>query len=263
MSTTHLKKQVKNSFVVFQNTKEIYLPNLCLICGKETENRIEKTKIGTYTYGKDYKKDYHFKLPICDDCNFNIKLKSGISSKRGIFLILGPIIGVSLAILLYFLTYAIILSIAVVVISILLPLVMYRAYIKPKIKLPKFFQIDINSKEDLVQFQFLNENYADFVKKINFEKNREKEETETMEKTPPLDTDETDVERTLKGDFNNEPSPKDSIKSPININGEIMDGYLEKIMQESPTITKKCPKCGSAIKPEWKFCIFCSEMIKE
>ncbi len=33
--------------------------------------------------------------------------------------------------------------------------------------------------------------------------------------------------------------------------------------KEIHSVSKKCPKCGSTLKPSWKFCVFCSEVIKD
>ena len=91
-----VKKIMKNvsfdNIVKFQDIEEFYLPKNCVICGDETENRIEKSEYGSYTTSKDYKKIYKFELPICEECNSKVNLKAG---KSGVIIVLSVILGIT------------------------------------------------------------------------------------------------------------------------------------------------------------------------
>lgn len=132
-----MKNIVNENIVEFQNIEEFYFPKNCIVCGVETENRIERTQLGSFTNIKEYKKDYRFKLPVCKDCNANINLKAG---KSVIIILLGVLLGICLGILLYYLTYTILLSIAVFIVLVIFPYLSYRAKIRPRIKLSEFMQ---------------------------------------------------------------------------------------------------------------------------
>jgi len=311
--------------VKFQGINEFYFPKNCIICSEETENRIEKSEYGSYTSTKDYKKDYKFKLPICDVCNSNINLKAG---KSGIILLLSVILGISLGIIVYYLTYSIILSVAVFIVLFIFPFVNYRAKIRPRIKLSDFLLVKVIPNEELVQFTFFNKDYARYVNKINSEKieaerikaekiKAEKIEAERIEaerieaerikaeriKAEKIKAEKIEAERIevakIKAEkieaeiIKEKEKPETVEKTPtiaigksdelIQAKNFIVDGNIatnsvipltkdiSKIMEltEIPAIkeihlvTKKCPKCGSELKPNWKYCVFCSEVIKD
>ena len=254
-------KNISNENTVeFQDIEEFYFPKNCMICGDETENRIEKSEYGSYTSTKDYKKDYKFKLPICDECNSKINLKAG---KRGIILLLSILLGISLGIMVYYLTYTIILSVAVFTILFIFPYLSYRAKIRPRIKLSDFLQMKVIPNEELVQFTFINKEYARYVNKINSEKIKEKEKSETVEKTPPLATGKKDEPIPAKESIVDGNIATNSVKPPTKDISKIKEETEVPIIKEIHPVTKKCPKCGSDLKPSWKFCVFCSEVIND
>jgi len=321
--------------IKFQDIEEFYLPENCLICGDETENRIEKSEYGSYTSTKDYKKNYKFKLPICDECNSNINLKAG---KSGIILWLSVILGISLGIMVYYLTYSLILSVAVFTVLFIFPFLKYRAKIRPRIKLSDFLHMKVIPNEELVQFTFINKDYAKFVNKINserikakkieaerieaerieaerieaerieterieterieaerieterieterieaerieterieaerieaerFEAERikEKEKSETVEKTPTLATGKLNEPIQAKNPIVDGAIVMNSVIPPTKDISKIKELIEIPAIKEIHSIKKKCPKCGFDLNPEWKFCASCSEKIDE
>ncbi|MFW9822590.1 MAG: hypothetical protein ACFFE4_06630 [Candidatus Thorarchaeota archaeon] len=341
-----MMKNVSNeNRVQFRNFDEIYFPKNCVICANETESHIEKSEYGSYISTKDYKKDYKFKLPVCNQCKSNINLKAGSS---GALLLLGVLLGIILGFVSYFLTYSIILSIAILAVLFIFPFLKYRAKIRPRIKLNDYFLMNVNPNQETVQFTFHNKEYAQFVNKINLEKMKEKEEKEKerleklaqekkererleklaqeeqerkrleklaqeeqerkrleklaqeeqeRKRLEKLAQEEQERERleklALKEEKNgdtliiedptpNIPDQKEKIvlspksehmeEKPLELTEiplmNIIDDKKEdiKILEKipiSPPVIKKCPKCGSNVKPEWKFCVFCSEILKD
>ena len=285
--------------VRFRDIEEFYLPKNCLICGDETENRIEKSEYGSYTSTKDYKNNYKFKLPICDECNSNINLKAG---KSGIILWLSVIFGIILGIMVYYLTYSIILSVAVFIVLFIFPYLNYRAKIRPRIKLSDFLHMKVIPNENLVQFTFFNNEYARYVNKINSEKieaeriEAERIEAERIEaeriKAERIKAEIIEVKKLEEEKIKEIKKSETVEKIPTLVNGKsygpiqaknfIVDGNIAAnsvipptkdisksleltdipAIKEIPPVTKKCPKCGSELKPSWKFCVFCSEIIK-
>ncbi|NHK33059.1 MAG: hypothetical protein FK730_17050 [Asgard group archaeon] len=251
-----MKNALNDNIVKFHNIEEFYFPRNCMICGDKTENYIEKTEYGSFTGTRDYKKDYKFKLPVCSSCNANINLKAG---KSRILLLMGFLFGISFGILLYYLTYTILLSITVFIILVIFPYLSYRAKIRPRIKLNDFMQMKVIPNEDLVQFNFKNKHYANYVNKINQEniKEKEKEKSERIEKeilNPPERKEE--LTSTTEPNLDGESFPN----STIFPNKEVIE---PKSVDNINPVAKKCPKCGNNIEPGWKFCVSCSEVIKD
>lgn len=197
-----MKKSFSSNPLNFQNIEEIYFPSNCLICGDETEKRFERTAYGSFIGTKDFKKDYYFKLPVCEKCTIKINLKTGLSSKAGIILFLSSLCGISLSILFYFITYSILLSIAIFTVLIVFPYIHYKAYIKPKIKLSDFFQLKINSNGEIIQFNIKNSQFANFVNKINSDRQKEKAKSDNAEKTNSISADIDKVSKDPKEDNN-------------------------------------------------------------
>lgn len=286
--------------VEFQDIDEFYLPKNCMICGTETENRIEKSEYGSYTSNKDYKKNYKLKLPVCEDCNSKINLKAG---KSGIILFLGVLLGIILGIIVYYLSYSIILSIAIFTVLFIFPYLKYKAKVRPRIKLSDFLSMKVIPNEEIVQFTFLNKEYAKYVNKINSEKIKaekikaekikaekikvekieaekikEKEKSETVEKTPTIATGKSDETTQVRKSIvdgsiamNSVILPTKEIKKieelteipPIKERSKFKELIEIPPIKEIQPVTKKCPKCGSDLKPSWKFCVFCSEVIND
>ena len=239
----------------FKGIDEVYFPKNCMICGEETENRIENTNLGSFTSTKEYKKDYKIKLPVCNRCDENINLKAG---KNGVILFMGFILGISLGILIFYLTYTILLSIAVFIVLVTFPYLSYRTKIKPRIKLSDFMQMKVIPNEELVLFSFKDKQYANYVYTINQDHLKEKEKTENIKEEIPKTSERKEDLPSKTGtsqieeDFSN-------IKEFPN-----KDIYAPKVVNDVNIInpqTKLCPKCGHELKPGWKFCVSCSEPI--
>ena len=152
-----MKIYANEKTIKLQGVDEVFFPKNCIVCGKETENRIIKTHSGSFTRIKEYKKDYTFKLPVCKECNANFNLKAG---KSGVILFMGIISGISLAFLIYYLTYTLLLSIAVFTVLVIFPFLSYRAKIKPRVKLSDYMQMKVIPNEELVQFSFRDRQYT-------------------------------------------------------------------------------------------------------
>ncbi|MHA1987613.1 MAG: hypothetical protein ACW98D_13320 [Promethearchaeota archaeon] len=282
--------------VKFQDLEELYFPKNCVVCNDETENRIAKSEYGSFTSIKDYKTNYKFELPLCEMCNSNINLKAGLT---GIILFLSVILGIGLGIMVYYFTYSIILSVAIFIVLFVFPYIKYRAKIKPRIKLSDYLQMKVIPNEELIQFKFFNKNYADYVNKINSEKieakriETEKIKAEKLEaeriRTEKLEAERIEAEkikaekleaeriRTEKLEAERieaekikekEKSETDNITTHPAIpltkeTSKITELTKIPAIKEDHTEAKKCPKCGSTLKPNWKFCVFCSEVIRD
>ncbi|MFX1425879.1 MAG: hypothetical protein ACFFBE_05460 [Promethearchaeota archaeon] len=251
--------KLSNEHVVeFQNIEEFYFPKKCIVCGEETDSYIEKSEYSSYTYTKDYKKDYKFKLPLCDECNSKMNVKTG---KSIMMVLLCGLIGIILGISIYYLTYTFLLSLAVFTILITFPFLKYRAISKSKIRLSKFMQMKVIPNQEFIRFTFTNREYAQYVNKINSKKIRETKENETIVETPNLNTSKKDKQHPTKKDNLDSYTTNDFIK-PSTEEKRFEKEVKEPIVKDIKLETKKCSRCGSDLKPGWKFCVFCSEPIK-
>lgn len=91
----------------FYDVKEIYFPNVCIICGQTTNNTIRRTKLGSYSYMTNSKNDYQFTLPICEKCNNYLKIKTGVFGKEGFKVLFFSILGLITSILVGYFTFSI------------------------------------------------------------------------------------------------------------------------------------------------------------
>jgi len=170
----------------FYNLSEIYFPNICIVCGEITENRIKKSVYGLYFSKNGYKKNYFFDLPVCNDCKHNIEMKTGLNSKSGKLVLFSTLLGLFISIILYSLIFSVFLSIGILAISIIFPYIHYRGKVKQKINLNDHLKININPNNvDSVELKFSNIEYADTVKDINKLKIDEKLKIKDIEKESP------------------------------------------------------------------------------
>ena len=160
---------VEDKIVNFQNPKEIKFPKICIICGATSEFQYKKTILGRFESNKEYKEDYSFNVPVCLDCSTDLNMNTGISSKSGILLLTSGLIGIILAISLYFVFYSIWLSISIIALTIVLPYLNYKAKMKKKINIDDFLKINLNEEKDSLTINFFNFNYANYIKEINSE----------------------------------------------------------------------------------------------
>lgn len=243
--------------IKLQGVDEVYFPKNCIVCGKETENRIIKSHSGSFTRTKEYKKDYTFKLPICKECNANFNLKAG---KSGVILFMGIISGISLAFLIYYLTYTLLLSIAVFIVLVIFPFLSYRAKIRPRVKLSDYIQMKVIPNEELVQFSFKDKQYTNYVYKVNQDhlKEQEKEDTRSLKEEKNPEVSRGKEELMSKTELSSDIEQKSTV--PIK---DLFDSKDVKDVNMVIPQVKRCPKCNKELKPEWKFCVFCSEPIND
>lgn len=178
MSSTNIFKKkilspIEDKIVNFQNPKEILFPKICIICGATGEYQHKKTIFGTFESNKDYKEDYFLNIPVCFDCSTNLKMDTGYYSKSGKLLLASSLIGLILAISLYFVIYSIMLSISLITISIVLPYLNYIAKMKKKIKLNDLLNIKLGEDKKSLTFDFFNANYANYINELNSKKESE------------------------------------------------------------------------------------------
>nr|NHJ85988.1 hypothetical protein [Asgard group archaeon] len=164
--------QNKNS-IKFYDIDKLYFPKICLVCGNKTENTIRKSIIGKFTEIKNRRKDYHLNVPVCNEC---IKYSQIKKNKESMKIIIPSIIGLILSLVLYFLTLSILIGIAIVSFSTIVPFLLYRAKMSKKIEINKYIKlssksIDANSLEDILELEFLNRNYAKYLSELNLEQN--------------------------------------------------------------------------------------------
>jgi len=164
---------VEDKTVNFQNPEEIQFPKICIVCGATSKYHYEKTIVGRFDSYKDYKEDYSFNIPVCLDCSTNLKINTGLSSKSGKLLLISSLIGIVLAISLYFVFYSIWLSISLIAITIVLPYLNYKAKMKKRIRLGDFLKINLNENNNSLTFNFFNFNYAKYIREINSVKESE------------------------------------------------------------------------------------------
>jgi len=164
-----LKSQKRNlKTIEFKETDEILFPDVCIICGKTTDSRVQKRLYGKFIFEKPYKKNYNFSLPICSDCKIRLKIKSGINNIFGKLLIIGVIIGIISGIILGVYTYSIGMALTIPIILFLIPLFFYWKSTKERLNLDKYFKIQLMvGQEDTIRISFLNSEYAEFIKKTN------------------------------------------------------------------------------------------------
>jgi len=175
--------KLKENRIEFQNVEEIKFPKICTVCGANTEKTYKKTIYGSFVSNKDYKNDYYFDIPVCEECTKDISMKTGISSKYGIIVLLSSLLGIILAMTLYFLYYSILISISVFVVPLIVSCLYYRSRTRNKIQLDEFLEIKISLDKSSLIFEFYNQNYAKFVNEINLTRKAIDESQEEMEKT--------------------------------------------------------------------------------
>ncbi len=171
----------------FYDVKEIYFPNVCIICGQTTNNTIRRTKLGSYSYMTNSKNDYQFTLPICEKCNNYLKIKTGVFGKEGFKVLFFSILGLITSILVGYFTFSIFIGIAIFSLFFIFPYLNYRAKTQKKIRLDQFLKINI--KKDLrntIQMTFVNQNYADYINEINLKKYRDIDKSKELIKSTAL-----------------------------------------------------------------------------
>jgi len=171
-----MKIELEDNSIKFYNFEEIYFPHNCIVCGNTAQNRISKTIYGFFTPKYDYKKDYSFSIPVCEQCKTNLEMKSGLKSKSGKLLLISTLLGVILSFIAYSFTFSLFLSIGIVVILFVIPFINYKQKTKSKINFDDFLKIKPNKDNiDSVELKFKNEDYPKNLREINFAKLKNEE----------------------------------------------------------------------------------------
>ncbi len=283
MKSMKNSKILNNYFVEFKSNEEIYFPSVCVICGAETENRFKKNEYGSYIGGRDIKKDYSFNIPVCEDCNSKVNLKTGIANKSGKLLLFSCFLGVTLSILFYILIYSVIFSICILSILILFAYLNYQKKIKDKISLNNYFQVNLKNYTDTVELTFANKKYGEFVEKINLEKNKSKEQQieEEKQKKEEISKEKNKIKKEDAQVAVNISSPKSTDQSRdsnvlIQNNIEVIQ-KTKKVLNASDSIAKnndvrelnndkvrvviQCSACGHKSDTKMKICDNCGKVI--
>ncbi len=187
MSSTSIFKKKKvqvleNKRIKFQNTEEIYFPRRCIICSSNTEgNQYLKTINSVFESNLDYKNKYDCRLPVCKECEKRFSIKTENSRY---LILLSALIGIVLTISLYYLTRSIFIGLGLLAGLTFIAYLNYEAKIKKKLDLEKFLNIRLGIDNESLVFDFMNPNYADYVKNINSkEKMAERLQKKTVEET--------------------------------------------------------------------------------
>ncbi|MFX1281978.1 MAG: hypothetical protein ACFFA3_21695, partial [Promethearchaeota archaeon] len=131
--------------------------------------------------------------------------------------------------------------------------------IRPRVKLSDYMQMKVIPNEELVQFTFKDRQYTNYVYKVNQDrlKEKEKEDSRNLKEEKP-EVSRGKEELTSK----TEPSSDIEQNSTLPIKDVIDSKVVEDVNMVIPQV-KRCPKCHKELKPEWKFCVFCSEPIND
>jgi len=161
------------NYLQFYDIDKLYFPKICLVCGSKTDNTIRKSLTGNFTYTKIKRKDYQLNIPVCKKCVEKSQIQK---SKESLKVIIPSIAGLIIALILYFFTLSVIIGIAVCLLSTIIPLLSYRSKVSKKIDINKYVKLNskspnTNEPEDILELEFLSENYAEYLSKLNLEQN--------------------------------------------------------------------------------------------
>ena len=164
---------VNRETLEFLNVEKLYFPKICLICGKPTDNRVNKSIFGNFEWNKGERKDYHLKLSLCKECNDKTYYQK---SKELSIVIVPSILGLVGALIFVSLTLSYIMAISIVILSFLIPYLYYRKRASKILHLKKFIKLKtkIPSKsatEDILQLKIPNENYKSYLIQLNLAHN--------------------------------------------------------------------------------------------
>lgn len=162
------KSKISSKTIELEDPNEILFPKMCLICGQTTGSKFKKKVYGSFTNRKSYKNNYNFSLPICISCQRKMKIKTGITTKYGIPILISMIIGLIFSgiIIYYISSYIMGLSVATLLITI--SIIYYLRKTMEKIKLDDYLKINIKQDvKDTIILTFRNNEYSQFIERIN------------------------------------------------------------------------------------------------
>jgi hypothetical protein len=169
----------------FYEVEKLYFPNVCLICGKMSLDKLHRKITGSIPYNKEQRKDYYLEIPVCMECNEKISISKGKEIFKLIAISLTGLIGVSI---LFYFTFSIFLPIAILTGLLIISFVYYNSKISKKLNLKNFIQITSYSlsescAEDVLQLTIHNDAYAQNFIELNLEQNKN---LKTVKKINPL-----------------------------------------------------------------------------
>jgi len=161
--------------VDFYNVDRLYFLKVCLICGKDSNNTIQKSLLGNFDNNKQKHKNYYIDLPLCEECNGKLNIQINKERNKLTLLFITILVG---AIFIFYFTHSIFMAIGITTIPFIISLFYYKSKVNKRINLNKFIQIKTNSlsddiADDVLQLTFLNQNYANNLVKINLEQNKD------------------------------------------------------------------------------------------
>ncbi|MBD3194157.1 MAG: hypothetical protein GF317_03820 [Candidatus Lokiarchaeota archaeon] len=163
-----LGKDNKFETINFKDIDKLIFPKVCLKCGKNTESTYQKMLYGKFIPEKSFRNNYLISLPICLECKDNLKIKTGFQNKWIKSLLLFSIVGIIFMMIILLNTYSILMGISILIITILIPIILYQRSIKNKVRLDQFFRMNlVEGKQDIIEITLLNNNYVNFLKKVN------------------------------------------------------------------------------------------------
>jgi len=161
-------KDDKFENIEFKDVNELIFPKICLICGKNTESTYQKTLYSKFIPEKSFRNNYFLSLPICKECLGKIRIKSGFQNMWIKLLPVFGIVGIIIMSIIILSTYSILMGISASFIFFIIPILFYQRAVKDKIKLDKFFKLNlVQGEQDILKISILNKNYASFLKKTN------------------------------------------------------------------------------------------------
>lgn len=275
----------------FYGVNEIYLPKACVACGKETEDSIRKSIFGRLSFSKKERRDYHVDLPVCERCVKNSKIDKSIEIVK---ILIPTIISLILLVVIALFTYSILMGLGLVGISFMITFLHYKTRMAKRVNLNKFVQLrsmplEENGPEDVLEFKFLNKEYAEKTCDINLDRNKSLQLVESLnfirrDQVPsfnsstcprcgnlqqsnqkfctecgtPFIENNTRIVSPLKKIQGSISKINDSNKSTSNFN-KIED--LQKYSISTDQTKRSCPYCKSLIPTDSIFCTICGKRL--
>ncbi len=283
----------KDRTAQFYGVREVYLPKVCIACGKETKNSIKKTILGHFSFSKRERKDYHIHLPVCEKCSKNSKIDKSIETVK---VIVPTSLSLLFLFIIAFLTYSIVMGLGLVIVSFSVTFIHYKTRMRKKVDIDKFVQLralslEENRPEELLEFKFLNKEYAEKICDINLDQNKDLQLVDTINLptiTHQMQDDKTLINCSKCGKpqipnqrfctecgqpmSNIQPGPTKSTIIPktslqiSSLKAESTPSSVEAREIESNSINNEkneinCPHCNQALSWDSKFCTACGKRL--
>jgi len=262
--------KVTTDTIEFYNTEKIFFPKKCLVCAKATKNRVEKNFYHDFTSTKRIAKDYHFKLPICEDCHKKIKINK---STELIKILLPLIIGIIGSLLLYFSTFSWLISLSFFILLMVLGILYIRFRLLSRLELEDFIEFKFRPLKgeklnNVVQISFQNKSLTKYLGKMNLERNPNLDVVLNLEEEVHEKQRKGPAHR-LEMKEKKEPIQKASPKSGTNTwnLGEVKKSNFipvpQEIKEEKDEKEIICPHCKTTLKEDYRFCLNCGKPVND